>query len=264
LSVALEGKFLLSDKSQRNTVVGQAVRRGKLLIRLQAGLGREFVVVPFYDRTHVGFLKLDHKYQVFLSEPEPMLEKQAGVWCALPGFQKLLRVCQDPGVSGFRRCPLPAVCESDLDITLLTPLFAGRAGRKLFCVGDCVLKVQDEDRATMEIQALRRLEGLVGVPKLETKESFKVYFPGEELVRVGFVTSPLGVTPDCSKMQPHHGAFLARVLAGAASRKILHGDVSPDNIIQADKDLILIDWGSSSSGGGVFQGMRVRACVCFG
>jgi hypothetical protein len=90
LSVALEGKLSLIDMSQRDTMVGQAVRRGKLLIQLQAGSGREFPVVAFYD--YVGFLKLDQKYKVFFSKPEPMLGKEAGMSRALPGFQKLLRV----------------------------------------------------------------------------------------------------------------------------------------------------------------------------
>jgi hypothetical protein len=268
VSAMLEGKPLLTKKGQQSTVVGQGVRRCKAINQLQAGQGREFSVVPFFDRTHVGFVKLDQALNVSFSAPEPMLKKEEGVWCALPGFQKLLRVCQDPEVSGFRRCPFPTAteCEAKLDLESLVPLFVGRAGRRVFRSGDQVLKVQDEKRAAVEVAALRKLAGLEGVPTLVTKGSFKVTFPNNEEL-VGFLMSPFGAIPDWDTMEPRHGAFLANVITQAASREVFHGDVSPDNIIQLKQSLFLIDWGSSSSGGGFFQGCSMfcdMCCICVG
>ncbi len=245
----LDGKLDLHNTAHRNSAIGQAVRRCKALNRLQAGSGRAYAIVPVYDRTTVGFVKVTADMDVCVSMPELMLEKgQDEQWRARDAFRKLLRVLTDPTVNGYRRCAMPSASEH-FDYNSAVPLVMGRSGRKLFRVSvkgvEHILKVQAADKAETEHAALCKLASVRGIPTLRGS-LFRVTVGSETLT--GMLMTPVGVVPSPGTLLPSHAAQLALVLKNAHAFGVVHGDVSPDNIVKTAADeLFIIDWGSSSS-----------------
>jgi RIO-like serine/threonine protein kinase len=124
-----------------------------------------------------------------------------------------------------------------------------------------VLKVQKAEMAKIEFTAMQRLHGIVGVPQLKIDHVFDVGVDGATLT--GLLSGPVGVVPTPTSMSPDVAAALANILVSAADLDVLHGDVSPDNIIIAKEQPFLIDWGSaSSSEGAFFQGTFFLFQLC--
>ena len=282
-------RFCLTVFCLSSVVLGQCMRRATAILDQQPW--REFVVIPFYCLSEIGFLRVDWDWTEKREDGCPTPIRSNIMRCLQTnangdkviigdGFRALRYMLEDPARFGYVVCPvrLDESSLSKIGMTNPSPMCYRSERKALFIVESAqeegrkyVLKVfRDFAKAENERLNVFKLSQVSGAIQLQTNENFTIQCEwGDD----GMETSPaILLLPYCRALTPSNASIdlfgqYASTLQDAEREGLCNNDISPDNLLvnvldDGSEVGIVTDWEIATAPGTRIQKHSGKLLFC--